>query len=91
MEQDAIIVYYMGLVPDGDTAGASPEGARSVDAGAIVLARQTLLALVDVLRAVNALVAWRTRAYVTAVGGRGVTQGAAMARIAGTGVVQVAQ
>lgn len=77
-------------MPDGDTAGVSPEGARSVDTGPIMLAGEALLALVDVLRAVNACVAWRARADVAAVGGRGVTQGAAVARVAGTGVVQVA-
>lgn len=56
-----------------------------------MLAREALLALVDVLRAVNALIAGRTRADVASVDGRGVAHGAGVARAAGTRVVQVAQ
>ena len=71
----------------GDKAATSPEGSRCVNTGSIVLAGKAFLTLVDVLGAVNALVAWRTGADIAAVRGRSVTQGAGMTRIASAGVL----
>lgn len=56
-----------------------------------MLARKALLTLVDVLGTVDALVTRRTSADVTTVDGWRVTHRARMARVAGTGVVQVTQ
>lgn len=56
-----------------------------------MLAGKALLALVDVLRAVDALVSRRTRTDVAAVDGGGVAHGSGMAWVAGTRVVEVTQ
>lgn len=62
-----------------------------VDADAVVLAGRSLIALVDVLGTVDTLVAHRARTRERSVDRAGVTYGVRVARIRGTGVVQMAQ
>lgn len=65
--------------------------ARRVHANAVVLARRSLFALVNVLGAVDALVAGRTGAGERAVDRARVANGVRVARIRRTGIVQMAQ
>lgn len=65
--------------------------AGRVHADAVVLARRSLLALVNVLRAVDALVPGRARARERAVDRTGVAQGVRVARIRRARIVQMAQ
>lgn len=76
----------------GESARAiAPERAGSVDAEAVVLARRTGLAFVDVFRTVDTFVAVRTRAHVGTIDGTCVTDGASVARIGSARIVQMAQ
>lgn len=100
VETGAVVLARIGvalvdvdLAPgSGKSAGAvASEGARSVDAGSSVLARQPLRTFVHVFGAVDPFEADGTGTHVGAVYGTRVADGPLVARVAGTGVIQVTQ
>lgn len=62
-----------------------------INADSVVFARRSLLALVNVLGTINALIAGGTRAGERAIDWARVTNGVRVARIRCTGIVQMAQ
>lgn len=76
----------------GESLGAvAHERARRIHTDAIVFARRSLVAFINILGAVDALVAGRTGARVGAIDRTRVANGIGMTRIRGAGIVQVAQ
>lgn len=76
----------------GESLGAvTLERPGRVDTNAAVLARGALLTLVDVLGAVDASITAWARANVRSIDGAGLAVGSGVARVAGAGIIQMAQ
>lgn len=83
----------VGLAPGPGKALSTVAGERAgrVDTDAVVLARGTLITLVDILGTVDALVAHRAGTRKRPVDRAGITDCIGVARIRSTGIVQMAQ
>lgn len=87
----ALVDVHLTAGPCESAGAVAAERAGRVDAEALVLAGETLGALVHVLGAVDSLEAVGTGAEVGAVNGARVADGARVARVAGARVVQVTE
>lgn len=77
--------------PSEPLGAVTLEGAGSVDTGAIVFTREAILALINILGAVDTFVPRGAGTDVPTVDGGRITHGPGVAWVAGTRIIQVAQ